>query len=121
MTTLLLFFLLWHWSPPTTGSAVVLYTVDVRDAWGQRIMLASTPDTSWTPPAWLDHVVHRVSIRGFDDAARISPASEWSAPHVPVVERERWAEMGRSVRFAPLSMSVAGVQATLSAWPDSLR
>lgn len=111
----------WHWRPPVTGSPVVIYTVDVRDAWGALILRASTPDTTWAPPPWLDHVAHRVTVVGIDDLLREGPPSELSDPYVPSEWVGLWWVMGASTQTAPLSMVVAGLQATSAAWPDSVK
>lgn len=111
----------WHWSPPKTGSPVAQYVVDVRDVWGTRLLLTSTPDTTVVLPDWTAHVAVRLRVYAVDDAWRAGPYSPWSDLWIPREWSGLWATMGTKARYSALTMTVVGIQALQAEWPDSLR
>lgn len=111
---------LWGWSPPTTGSPVVMYQGEVRDAWGAVVLTFATPETTWTCQPWVDHLAHRVRVVGIDADLRVGPPSEWSAPFIPREWARLWMGMGTPLKIPGLLMLAAGMGETVAAWPDSL-
>lgn len=68
------------WNPPTTGSPVVMYTLEVLED-GMPFVVAETPDTTYVFTA--QHGVPYVArVLGTDDQDRDGPWSLWSDPFV---------------------------------------
>ena len=65
------------WSPPTTGSPVVMYMLQVF-ADGELDMVVQTPDTSytWNPGVFEWHVTYVARVAGVDALDRQGPWSE---------------------------------------------
>jgi hypothetical protein len=113
---------LWHWSPPTTGTPAVAYNVRCRSAWGDTLYTGSVSDTTFTADesrGWAAMVPYRVDVQGCDAQGRCGPWSPVSVLWIQARWYDLFFDMGARTSKMPLTMVVGGAQALVAAWPDS--
>lgn len=109
----------WYVTRPTTGAPCASFEWEAFTPDGFRYFHALTPDSTVGIPQGM--WPGRARCRCWDDRERVGPWSDVSATYFPPDLARLWWSAGPAVRLNPLSMTVALMQATEAAWPDSLR